>query len=114
MFNSILLCGEGGDAAAAANFAFAEARARRMSRAEADRAATRVRCAYEEACRAVLPDALPPAPPALRLTLDRETLAPRFAYVARPDKEARSTPRALRIRALLAARAGRRPSALEA
>ncbi len=90
---------------------FAEARALRMTRLEAERAAQRVSAAYQEACRNVLPDAAAQAAPALRLTLDPESLGARFEYVGTPERDARSTPRAqraLRARAFLAARAARR------
>ncbi len=108
---SILLCRGGADASSASAFAYAQARAARQSRTMAERIAARVEAAYAEACRAFLLHAeRDGAHPALRLTLDPETLSPRFELVASAGRNPRGTPRALRAlraRAFLEARAGR-------
>ena len=115
---SILLCRDGADAAAAATFAYAEARGARATKSEAERVAARVKAAYDEACRAFLLHAgKDGARPALRLTLERETLSPKFELVTQAGRNPRGTPRALRalrVRAFLEARAARRPSPLDA
>lgn len=108
---SILLCRGGEDAASAALFAYAEARAARCSRPMAERVAERVRSAYAEACSAfLLHGERDGAEPALRLTLEPDSLAPRFELVASAGRSPRGTPRALRAlraRAFLEARAAR-------
>ncbi|QIE56884.1 hypothetical protein G5B40_16430 [Pikeienuella piscinae] len=103
---TILLCGEGEDAEAAAAFATATARAARLTSPAAARQAARVREAYRAACNALVCDAS--QRPALRLTIESETLTPKFELVSGPQRGARATPRALRAlraRAYLKARA---------
>lgn len=105
---TILLCGEGGDVEAAAAFATATARAARLTSPAAARQAERVRDAYRQACNALVCDA--GQIPAVRLSIDAETLMPRFELVCAAERGARATPRAmraLRARAFLKQRAER-------
>ncbi|MFV0474709.1 MAG: hypothetical protein ACK5MQ_10970 [Pikeienuella sp.] len=91
---TILLCGEGGDIEAAAAFAIATARAARLTSPAAARQAERVRDAYREACSALVCDSS--QRPAVRLSIDAETLKPKFELVSTAERGARATPRALR------------------
>lgn len=91
---SILLCGDGEDAEAAAAFAVATARAARLTSPAAARQAERVRNAYREACMAIVCEA--GRRPAMRLSIDTETLAPRFELVDSAARGAGATPRAMR------------------
>lgn len=109
---TILLRGARDDADSVYLFANDEARSARMTTGAASRYAERVRIAYLEACHALICRSDNAADrPVMRLTLDSETLAPRFALVESDGAPVRAAPRvhrALRAQAWLRARAARR------
>jgi len=108
MRESIVLCGGGNDADAAAAWAEERAHDARLSARAAKMYGERVKHAYEEACNALI--CVASERPIMKISVSQEALTPRFDFVDQASSTIRKTPRAvraLRAREAMRARAER-------
>lgn len=108
MRESIVLCGGGNDADAAAAWAEERAHDARLSARAAKMYGERVKHAYKEACNALI--CVASERPIMKISVSQEALTPRFDFVDQASPTIRKTPRAvlaLRAREILRERAKR-------